>query len=39
MPAKISYKGKNIGIYYFDFLIEDKIILEIKIRNFFLKRT
>ena len=38
LPARISYKGKSIGIYYFDFLIEDKIILEIKVRNFFSKK-
>ena len=38
LPAKIHYKGKFIGIYYFDFLIEDKIVLEIKIRNYFSKK-
>ena len=38
LPAKIRYKGKHIGIYYFDFLIEDKIILEIKARNYFSKK-
>ena len=38
LPAKIKYKGKNVGIYYFDFLIEDKIILEIKVRNYFSKK-
>jgi GxxExxY protein len=37
LPAKITYKGKKIGIYYFDFLIEDKIILELKVRNYFSK--
>lgn len=34
-PAKIIYNGKNVGIYYFDFLIEDKIVLELKVRNYF----
>lgn len=38
MPAKMSYKGKHIGIYYFDFLIDDKIVLEIKVRNYFSKK-
>ena len=38
LPAKISYKGKIIGIYYFDFLIEDKVVLEIKVRNYFSKK-
>ena len=35
LPAKILYKGEPIGIYYFDFLIENKIILEIKVKNHF----
>ncbi len=38
LPAKISYKGKIIGKYFFDFLIEDKIILEIKVRDYFSKK-
>lgn len=38
LPAKITYKGKIIGIYYFDFLIEDKIILELKSRDYFSKK-
>ena len=36
-PTKIEYKGKLLGTYFFDFLIEDKIILEIKVRNYFSK--
>jgi GxxExxY protein len=38
LPAKIYYKNNLVGIYYFDFLIEDKIILEIKVRNYFSKK-
>jgi len=38
-PAKINYNGKTIGIYYFDFLIEDKVVLEIKVRNYFSKKN
>lgn len=38
LPVKITYKGKKIGIYYFDFLIENKIVLEIKVRNYFSKK-
>lgn len=38
LPVKINYKGKFIGIYYFDFLVADKIVLEIKVRNYFRKR-
>jgi GxxExxY protein len=38
VPVKINFKGKFIGIYYFDFLINDKIVLEIKVRNYFSKK-
>jgi GxxExxY protein len=38
VPAKIHYKGKFVGIYYFDFLIENKIVLELKVRNYFSKK-
>jgi len=38
LPVRVAYKGKNIGLYYFDFLIDDKIVLEIKVRNFFSKK-
>ncbi len=38
VPAKINYKGKFIGVYYFDFLIAGKIVLEIKVRNYFYKK-
>jgi GxxExxY protein len=39
LAAKISYKNKIIGTYYFDFLIEDKVVLEVKVRNYFSKRN
>ena len=35
LPVKIIYKNKPIGIYYFDFIIEEKLILEVKVRNYF----
>ncbi len=38
LPVKIRYKNKYIGIYYFDFLVGDKIVLEIKVRNYFSKK-
>ena len=38
LPVKIMYKNKKIGIYYFDFLIENKMILELKVRNFFSQK-
>ncbi len=37
LPAKVYYAGTAIGMYYFDFLIEDKIVLEIKVREYFSK--
>ncbi|MCL4399659.1 GxxExxY protein [Patescibacteria group bacterium] len=38
LPAKVRYKDKFIGIYYFDFLIENKIVLELKVRNYFSRK-
>jgi len=35
LPVKIYYKGELVGMYYFDFLIENKVVLEIKVRNYF----
>ena len=37
-PVRILHGGKFVGIYYFDFLVEDKIVLEIKVRDFFSKK-
>jgi GxxExxY protein len=30
VPVKVYFKGKFVGIYYLDFLIENKIVLELK---------
>ena len=38
VPAIIQYKGVKIGKCFFDFLIEDKIILEIKKDNNFSRK-
>jgi len=38
IPAIIKYKGTKIGKYFFDFLIENKIILEIKKNNIFSRK-
>ena len=38
LPTKVLYKDKPVGLYYFDFLIEGKIILELKTRNYFSKQ-
>ena len=39
IPIEIRYKQNPIGKYYLDFLIENKIILEIKVGSYFLKRN
>ena len=31
LPVRLKYKGDDLGIYYLDFLVEGKIILEIKV--------
>ena len=37
VAAKVKYLGKEIGLYYLDFLIENKIVLELKRREYFSK--
>lgn len=37
LPIQINYKGEKVGIYFLDFLIEDKIVLEIKRGEHFSK--
>ncbi len=37
LPCKIKFKERNIGTYFLDFLIEDKIVLEIKRGEYFPK--
>lgn len=38
-PYKINFKGEIIGTYYMDFIIEDKIVLEIKQENYFSRNN
>jgi len=38
-PYKIKYKGEIIGRYFMDFMVENKIILEIKKGNYFSKNN
>lgn len=38
-PVKIKYKNQKIGTYFLDFLIEEKIVLEIKRRKYFSKNN
>lgn len=37
LPVKVRYKDEPLGEYHFDFLIEDKIVLELKVKNYFAK--
>lgn len=37
MLTKIEFNGEVIGKYFLDFLVEDKIIVEIKQGNYFSK--
>src|SRR3989344_5213518 len=35
LPVKITYNNEPVGILYYDFLVENKIVVEIKVRNYF----
>jgi len=35
LRCKVKYKGEDLGIYIFDFLVFNKIILELKQKDFF----
>jgi len=37
--APIIYKGESVGSHYFDFIVEDKIIVELKVGEYFDKRN
>lgn len=39
VPYKVLFKNEEIGRYYLDFLVEDKIVLEIKKGKYFPKRN
>lgn len=38
MPTPLLYQNKQIGKYILDFLIENKIVLELKVRDFFSQK-
>jgi GxxExxY protein len=38
-PIDLNFKNNKIGKYFLDFLIEDKVILEIKKGNYFPKEN
>ena len=39
LPYKVTFRGEDIGTYFFDFLVEDNIILELKIGDYFSRRN
>lgn len=39
LAYKLAYKGEVIGLYRFDFLVENKIIVELKQGNFYSKQN
>jgi len=39
LPYKVTYRGQFIGRCYFDFLVEEKIILELKKGDYFSRRN
>jgi GxxExxY protein len=38
VPVNLNYDGKNIGKYFIDFVVENKIVLEIKVAPRFYLR-
>lgn len=38
LKAKVKHRGKEIGYYIFDFLVFNKIVIELKSKNYFSKR-
>jgi len=38
LPVKIEHKGVSLGKYYFDFLVEDRVVVEIKNSSKFYAR-
>lgn len=39
LPYKVLFQGEEIGKFYFDFLVENKIIIELKKGDYFAKRN
>lgn len=38
LRVRVKYKGKDLGIYIFDFLVFGKIVVELKQKNYFSKK-
>lgn len=36
--SKLKYKDEEVGKYFFDFLVDDKIVIELKVREHFSKK-
>ncbi|OGF26565.1 hypothetical protein A2477_00225 [Candidatus Falkowbacteria bacterium RIFOXYC2_FULL_47_12] len=39
VPYRVRFRGKAIGMYFMDFVIEDRVVLEIKRGNYFVKNN
>ncbi|EKE18631.1 MAG: hypothetical protein ACD_9C00276G0003 [uncultured bacterium] len=39
VACKLKYKDEEIGLYRFDFLVEDKIIVELKQGDFYSRQN
>ena len=39
LPYTVTYRGKKTGRYFFDLLIENKIIVELKVGDYFSRRN
>lgn len=39
LQYKLKYKGENIGVHQFDFLVEDKIIVELKRGDYYSRNN
>jgi GxxExxY protein len=39
VPYNLIYKGNQVGKYFLDYLVEDRIVLEIKKGNYFSKKN
>ncbi len=38
VPAEFEFQGRKIGRYFLDFVVDDKIVLELKVRGRFLRK-
>jgi GxxExxY protein len=38
VKVRVKYKGKEVGFYVFDFLVFNKVVIELKQKNYFSKK-